>query len=109
MALRLQIPRPFLHYSPNCLGLRPRDRLLLMMFMEFFFNDWLIPPWLIMIGTVHMDRHLVNPLELLNVSCYGPWEYTQKFGANVPNFPNKSADHRAPWDDPKTLLYRYWN
>jgi hypothetical protein len=30
---------------------------------------------------VHMDRQLVNPLELLNVSCYAPWEYAQRFAA----------------------------
>src|SRR5262249_26483478 len=47
---------------------------------------------------VHLDRRLVNPLELLNVSCYRPWEYTQKFGT--------AFDHRAPWDNETTLLFR---
>jgi hypothetical protein len=49
---------------------------------------------------VHRDRQIVNPMELLNVSCYHPWEYTQKFGVPFGN------DHRGPWDKQETLLYR---
>ncbi len=54
---------------------------------------------------VHLDRQLVNPLELLNVSCYAPWQFTQKFGAV--NQLGVIDDHRAPWDNQNTLLYRF--
>ena len=59
-------------------------------------NDTLTTPFF---WPVHLDRQLVNPLELMNVSCYGPWEYNQKFGS-------PTGDHRAPWDQERTLLYR---
>jgi len=66
---------------------------------------------------VHMDRALVNPMELLNVSCCPPWAYTQKFAAanpapgSPPTPPGPTnttpGDHRHAWDDPNTLLYRF--
>ncbi len=66
-------------------------------------NDTLTTPFF---WPVHLDRQLVNPLELLNVSCYGPWQFTQRFGTTVLLQTGAINDHRAPWDNQNTLLYR---
>jgi hypothetical protein len=51
----------------------------------------------------HLDRPLVNPLELMHVSAFKPHELTQQFITPAGGF-----QHYAKWnnDDPKTLLYR---
>ena len=61
------------------------------------------PSWL-----VHLDRPLISPTELLQVSAFKPHELTQQF---VDANGNKFA-HRAPWTDQgvpagqSSLLYR---
>jgi hypothetical protein len=50
---------------------------------------------------VHLDRPLVNPLELLHVSGYPPHGLTQKFITSAGSF-----KHYAPWFDQKSLIYR---
>ncbi len=51
---------------------------------------------------VHLDRPLVNPLELLHVSGFRPHELTQQFyDAN-----GRPFQHYAPWQDPQALIYR---
>lgn len=54
------------------------------------------PDWL-----VHLDRPLVNPLELLHVSAYKPHELTQQFKIGVTPF-----QHYVRWDDQANMLYR---
>jgi hypothetical protein len=49
----------------------------------------------------HLDRPLVNQLELLHMSGYKPHELTQQFVTAAGPF-----KHYAPWNDPSTLLYR---
>jgi hypothetical protein len=43
---------------------------------------------------VHLDRHLVSPMELLHVSAFKPHELTQQFMTSTTSFA-----HRAPWLD----------
>jgi hypothetical protein len=50
---------------------------------------------------VHLDRPVVNSLELLHVSCYKPHELTQEFNGAAGKF-----GHRAAWMQPESLLYR---
>ncbi|HYV37546.1 MAG TPA: hypothetical protein VE988_17705, partial [Gemmataceae bacterium] len=50
---------------------------------------------------VHLDRNLVNPMELLHVSGYGPHELTQQFNG-------KMFGQQAPWFDNATRLYRFF-
>ena len=49
----------------------------------------------------HLDRSLVNPLELLHVSAVRPHELTQQFVTSGGRF-----KHLAPWGDKKSMLYR---
>jgi hypothetical protein len=49
----------------------------------------------------HLDRPLVNQLELLHVSGYKPHELTQQF-----IMPGGKFQHYAPWADPASGLYR---
>jgi hypothetical protein len=63
---------------------------------------------------VHMDRQLVSPIELLQVSGFKPHELTQQFmladpqtGKNDPQGkPLQKFQHRAPWTDPSARIYR---
>ena len=55
---------------------------------------------------VFIDRPLISPIELLQVSGYKPHELTQQFvgpdaQGNVQRF-----NHRAPWFDPSARIYR---
>ena len=50
---------------------------------------------------VHLDRPPVNPIELMQVSCYKPHELTQQFVTAAGKF-----QHYAPWTDTNALIYR---
>ncbi len=59
---------------------------------------------------VHLDRQLISPMELLNVSGYHPYELTTRFmapnsggGAAAPIVP---YNHRVNWYNEATRLYR---
>jgi hypothetical protein len=59
-----------------------------------------VPPhydWL-----VHLDRQLISPMELLHVSAYQPYQLTQRFVTG----PGRAFNHRVPWFDQTTCLYR---
>jgi hypothetical protein len=63
---------------------------------------------------VHLDRQLISPMELLNVSGYRPHELTQQFTGYwpTPTVANTSGawmgGHQAPWFDNAALLYRFF-
>lgn len=76
---------------------------------------------------VHLDRQLINPMELLHVSGFKPHELTQQFMPGVwdtpmgqqpqwvsavppttpPSVNQLPFGHRAPWFDPARRLYRF--
>src|SRR5205823_666884 len=53
---------------------------------------------------VHLDRQLISPMELLHVSGFKPHELTQEFIFTSGQGP--FYNHRAPWFDVSTRLYR---
>jgi hypothetical protein len=53
--------------------------------------DWLI----------HLDRQLINPMELLHVSAYRPFELTQQFVTAAGKY-----QHMALWFDESRRIYR---
>jgi hypothetical protein len=57
---------------------------------------------------MHLDRKLINPLELLNVSGCKPQEVTQRFN-NTKYFDsnNYKLENKAPWLDEASNLYRF--
>jgi hypothetical protein len=50
---------------------------------------------------VHLDRQVVSPMELLQVSAFKPHELLQQFVTTTARY-----SHRAPWFDQTTRLYR---
>ncbi len=57
---------------------------------------------------VHLDRKLINPLEILNVSGCKPQEVTQKFSnPNYLDSNNIKIENKAPWLDESKKLYRF--
>lgn len=58
----------------------------------------------------HLDRPVINGLELLHVSGFRPHELTQQFvtynTAVDPPTVLKKFQHYAPWQDPNALIYR---
>jgi hypothetical protein len=67
---------------------------------------------------VHLDRQVISPMELLNVSGYKPQELTQQFVTPTPSFTPPATgpaidfgvpfSHLAPWKDPSARLYRFF-
>ena len=57
---------------------------------------------------MHLDRKLINPLELLNVSGCKPQEVTQRFSnVNYLDSNNNKFENKAPWLDEASNLYRF--
>jgi hypothetical protein len=54
----------------------------------------------------HLDRQLVNPLELLHVSGYKPHELTQQFIVFDAAANRQAFRHYAPWGDPAAGIFR---
>jgi hypothetical protein len=55
----------------------------------------------------HLDRQLVSPLEILQVSAYRPHELLTMFNSQDLQPPNRGLNtHFAPWFDQQTRLYR---
>jgi hypothetical protein len=65
---------------------------------------------------VHMDRYLINPMEILQTSGFPPYLLTQQFMTSnppsiqqVPGTPsNQAFQHIAPWTNASTRLYRFF-
>ena len=57
---------------------------------------------------MHLDRKLINPLEILNISGCKPSEVTQRFNnLNYVDGNNKQIENKAPWLDEASNLYRF--
>jgi hypothetical protein len=50
---------------------------------------------------VHLDRPLISPMELFQVSAFKPHQLTHRFQT-----PGQPFDHRLPWTRPELRLYR---
>jgi hypothetical protein len=55
---------------------------------------------------VHLDRQVLSPMELLNVSGFHPWQLTHQFRADTGNGPNPNYGHLVNWTDQTNRLYR---
>jgi hypothetical protein len=58
--------------------------------------DWLLA----------LDRPLVSPMEVLQVSAFKPHELTQQFMTQDGMGNTQKFTHRAPWFDPNARIYR---
>jgi len=61
---------------------------------------------------MHLDRALINPIELINVPCCFPHEFTQRANRwnnsiNYMGFTAYPYAHNWPWFDENTRLYRF--
>ncbi|MSR31493.1 MAG: hypothetical protein EXR99_08315 [Gemmataceae bacterium] len=72
-------------------GVNQGDKVLLMPF-----------PWL-----VHMDREVINGMEITQVAGCKPSEVTQRFNTPVQDTAGQVIGHKAPWMDESTRLYRF--
>jgi hypothetical protein len=56
---------------------------------------------------VHLDRPVINPIELLHVSAYQPHLLTQQFMTGDDGVLANRFNHYAPWLDQNSRLYRF--
>ena len=57
---------------------------------------------------MHLDRKLINSLEILNISGCKPSEVTQRFSNPIyVDSNNKQIENKAPWLDEASNLYRF--
>jgi hypothetical protein len=62
------------------------------------------PLWHYYNWLVHLDRQVINPMELLHVSGYQPYQLTHQFITG--NTAAQRFTHLAPWFDEQCRLYR---
>ncbi len=55
---------------------------------------------------VHLDRQLISPMELLQVSGYQPHQLTHQFLSQDDTGQVQKFSHRVPWFDQRNRLYR---
>jgi hypothetical protein len=53
---------------------------------------------------VHLDRQVISPMELLNVSGFHPWQLTHQFRTG--DMATQKYQHLVPWSDQSNRLYR---
>jgi hypothetical protein len=55
---------------------------------------------------VHLDRQVLSPMELFNVSGFHPWQLTHQFRTDNGSGANPNYGHLVPWTDQTNRLYR---